>query len=81
MEIAKTPTCNKIFADPKLEVMPLEQWWDKVYCLKKGIPGWQRIATKIGIQECVIDEVDGREQVLEMLITFLDADFKIPSDI
>ena len=81
MEISKTPTCNKIFADPKLEVMPLGKWWDKVYCLKEGMPGWQRIATKIGIQECVIDEVDGREQVLEMLISFLDADLKIPSDI
>ena len=58
--------------------MKLSEWWDKMFCLKKGLPGWQRIAVKIGANDEQVDALNDRDSILELLIECFDKVLKLP---
>ena len=77
MQIQSTPTLTKVRQEGKKD-MKLSEWWDKMFCLKKGLAGWPRSAVKIGANEEQSDALTDRASILELLIEFLDKDLKVP---
>eukprot|EP00973_Karenia_brevis_P012377 1681486-Karenia_brevis.AAC.1 len=48
-EIKETPTLSKVFPenDSSLQEMNLQEWWSKIWPLKKGASEWLNMAAKI----------------------------------
>eukprot|EP00973_Karenia_brevis_P054927 7637080-Karenia_brevis.AAC.1 len=63
-EIKETPTLSKVFPenDSSVQEMNLQEWWSKMWPLKKGASGWLNTAAKMGIEDSKIQRVDGKEE-------------------
>eukprot|EP00973_Karenia_brevis_P014600 1993382-Karenia_brevis.AAC.1 len=78
LSINASSTWQKIFpsSSPATEEMGLKPWWERVWCLKKGVSGWKASALAIGVDESRVDSANTKDDILEVLISFLDKDLK-----
>eukprot|EP00973_Karenia_brevis_P080514 11170460-Karenia_brevis.AAC.1 len=48
--------------------MGLKAWWERVWCLKKGLSGWKASALAIGVDESRVDSAKTKEDILDCLL-------------